>query len=242
MYFSFFAILSVLLAYYTVFSAAASADCFRKIGNITTSETSVRVSAGLACAKTEKRNCTIQAFGYANASSTLNISTIHAAEVLDTIGEAFNISFNKVRYESINGSFYPISPGMNGYINFTFSFWCYSGVIAKDCFDDIPVGVPIKACQPQSSTGDMSVPSYLVSSIDLIVTDEATARNMTDNPALAIKPPKDSGANNDTDISPNTSPHSGAVNLLGQGNWPSSLLMMTIVMTITKIGNYFITF
>ena len=226
MYVSFFAIVSVLLAYYTVPSAAASADCLRQTGfPANSSSIPARISVGVACSKTENRTCSVQSGGYVKAASKLNITTKHTADVFDTFSKSFNVPFDQVKYVDGSGSEYDVGLGTSGYIGYTFSQTCYTGVIDKDCFDDIPTGTPVTACRPQIQQTNVHGPPSLQGRIEFVNTDEATARNMTDNPALAVKP-KDSGT----------------VTLLGHEGWQPSLLMVTIVMTIMKVGNYFVAY
>lgn len=221
MSFSFFAVLSVLLAYYTVSSAAASADCLRQTGfPANSSSIPARISVGVACSETENRTCSVQSGGYVEASSTLNITTSHTADILDTFGKAHNVPFNQVKYVDGSNSEFNVEPGQNGYIGYTFSQRCYTGVIEGDCFDDVSTGTPVTACRPRIEQNISNEPT-LQGDITFVDTDEATARNMTDNPALAVKPKA-----------------SGAVDLLGQGGWRSSLLMVTIVMGVVMIENF----
>lgn len=227
MHFSFFAILSVLLAYYAVPSAAASADCLRQIGfAVNLPSIPARISVGVVCPKAENRNCSsVRSGGYLKAASTLNITTRHTADVFDTFDKSFNVPFDQVKYVDGSGSEYDVGPGMSGYIGYIFSQTCYTGVIEKDCFNDIPTGTPVTACRPQIQQRNADGPPSLDGHIEFVNTDEATARNMTDNPALAVKP-KDSGA----------------VNLLSHEGWRPSLLAVTMVMTIMKVGNSLVAF
>lgn len=243
MYFQFYNTLSILLAYCTVSSAAASADCFTGIGSsyTTSSDASARITAGFTCSNS---TCTIRSGGYVKESSTLNITTRHTTEVLGTIGRAFNVSFNEVKYEQMNAENI-FGPRQNGYIIYNYSLLCYLGVIEKHCFDDIPAGTPVMACRPRSQAEDPNGPNYRDGHLTFVETDEATARSITDNPALTLKLPDDNGTNNNTNATNATiysSTESAAINLLGQGGWRSSILTTAIVMTVTKTGEYLIAF
>ena len=238
MQFSFFASLSVLLTYCIVFSAAASPDCFTRIGNgsTTTSDVSARVTTGLICSIS---TCETTLSGYVNESSTLDITTSHTAEVLETMGTAFNVPFNEVKFEAMGGR-WMIGRGQTGYISYDYSLLCYEGVIEKDCFDDIPVGTPVMACRPRNTGEDPNGPNYRDGRLTFVETDEATAQSMTDNPALAVELPDadDSSTNNISDTTIYNTPESGAINLLGQGSWQSSLLTVTMLVAVMTTGNY----
>lgn len=231
MYSSFFAILSfffLLLAYYTASSTAAEADCLRKTGSpVTSSSAPTRISVGVVCSKTENRNCTIRSGGFVEIQRTTNLTTTshNAEEIVDTFGKAYNVTFNSVTYVDVSRAEFVVEPGRNGYIGYTYSQRCYTGVIEKDCFDDIPIGTPVTTCQPYMQRNDTVGLWSLPSKKEFFDTDEATARKMTTNPALRVSP----------DLS-------GAAHLLSHGGWPSSLLMVIMVMTVVRIGDYFIAF
>lgn len=256
MYFSLSIILSVLLSYCTVFSAAASADCFRQEGTLEIIQSNItsRISAGVACSKAANQSCLLESDGLVSAPSTLNITTAHTAEVFDAIGKAVNspFPFNESGYGDVSRMSISIGPGENGYISYNLYLRCYDGVIENECFDDIPAGMPVKACQPWGNviiSGEVF--PRLNSTFEFVPTDEATALNMTDNPAAALKAEVDSGTANGTGSDtasgtgsgtasgPDSGPDSGAVKLLGQGGWWSSMVMMTVVMTTMGIGSLF---
>lgn len=175
----------------------------------------------------------VQSSGLVNAKSTLNITTTHTAEVFDAIGKAVNTPFNESMYGDVSGFSFTIGPGKNGYASYNYALFCYDGVINNECFDDISADVPVMACQPRSGGNVAAGFPRLEGLWAFVSTDEKTALNMTNNPAANVKPDADSDVDNDT----GRDSHSGAVKLFGQRGWWSSMMMMTIVMTVTRIGS-----
>lgn len=226
MYCSFVAVVSVFLGYYTVSSAAASADCLRQTGfptNSTTYTSSSRLY--LDCPKSDNGTCQYQrTTRYIEALKELNITTRNAEDVFDTFGKSFNVSFNDlhstfVTYKPVNISSQVEDEGFRGN---DVPQRCYTGVIQKDCFDDILIGTPVEACRPYNPGQTTNGPSDL---------GDETVRP-DEPPASATAYPNPTATSND----------SGAVILLGQRGWRSSLLTVTMVITIMKIGSCFIAF
>lgn len=220
MYRSFFTILSVSLACYTVSSAAASADCLGQTevpANQSRYPTDILVS-NFTVSFPARLNRNL----HVNASSTLNISTSHTADVLDTFGQVFNVSFIPVEYTlgEFNGTSNHTKDEDERKIHDSVAQRCYIGVVEKDCFDDIPTGTSVRACRPLTLTDDGSIddPEDLADPVQT----SATASTTTATPAPTA-----------------TSKNSGAVNFVGQGDWRSSLLMVMIVTTVVRTGLYF---
>lgn len=162
-----------------------------------------------------------------NAPSTLNINTTHTTELFDAIGKAVKTEFKESIYGAVPNVTFTVDPGQTGYIGFTVTLRCYDGVIeGANCFDDVPAGVSITACQPGSLSGDTSqgVPN-LDGTAAFVNTDRETAFNTTNNPAATAKP----------------NANSGAVKVLGQGGWWSTM-MMTAAVTAMGIGSCFVAF
>lgn len=94
----------------------------------------------------------------------------------------------------------------------------------KDCFNGISIGTSIEACRP-------------------FIPDNAIANEPSDLEDEVVRPgemvtPTPTGV-----PTPTASPlNGGATNLLGHSGWQSSLLMVTMGLTIMKIGNYFVVF
>lgn len=244
MYSFIFAVLSVFLAYYTTFSAAASADCLRQIGFPANSQrySTFTNASGVTCirhSKLDNRTCTWQeTYKEVDLSTTLNITTKYDVDVFDTFAQSFNVSFHDVNYSSshLNGTVSsdsvesedspdaevtPVLSG-NSYGGSVFPQRCYIGEIVKDCFNDIPTGTRVKACRPFIPDEGEDEPSDLE---DEIV-----------RPGEVVTPTR-TGV-----ITPTARPtNSGAVHLLDHAGWRSSLLTVAMMATIMKIGNYLVT-
>lgn len=226
MFHSSVAILSVFLAYYTVSSAAAAADCLRQTGLPTNSSTSPTYThVTVDCPKPDNQTCeSIQTTRYVQAKRTLNITTKYTADVFDTFSKSFNVVFKDVNstFTSItNKPLNDSTPVQTDSGDHDVPQRCYTGVIQKDCFNDIPTGTAVEACRPYILDETTNGPSDLGN--ETITTEEPTPS--TTNPA------------------PSATPNgSVAIHLLGHGGWRSSLLMVTMVMTMMKIGNYFVAF
>lgn len=204
MYPSLTIIFCVLLPYCAVLSAAASADCFRQEGDSYTTPTnhSDPISVGVTCSTAENKNCTIESGGFLNAQRTLNVNTTDPAEIFDAIGKAVNTDFKEFLYGRVPNVSRTVGPGSNGYIGFTVYLRCYKGVVGdgKDCFDDVPAGVSLTACQPATLSGKDSqgIPDF-EGMASFVNTDQETASKITTNPATTatnapVADDKDSGA------------------------------------------------
>lgn len=239
MYPSFFTISSLVLACYTSLSAAAEADCLGQTGvlanqssaptNITFDGGSISLNNNITCA-------------FVDASSTLNITTNVQGSVLDSFGRALNVSFGA--YENIFGHNTPsCGPGSTANRTKGESFLtlsnrnppdlsvlsvlretrllaqrCYTGVVEKACFDSVAIGTPVMACLPVHLNEDGSI-------------DE---NNITPYPSTTASPTKSTPT-------PTATPTSGAVDLLlGHGGWRSSLSMVMMVVTVLRMGDYFV--
>ena len=211
---------SILLPYCTVLSAAASADCFRQEGDsyTTPANHSDRISIGVTCSAAENKNCIVESGGFVNAQSTLNINTTDPVEIFDAIGRAVNTDFKASLYGRVSNASITVGPGRNGYVGFTVFLRCYDGVVGdgKDCFDDVPAGVSVTACQPATLSGkSLDRIPYFDGVSSFISTDPETASKITTNPAAT--------ETNDEPVK-----ESGAVRF-GQGG---GALMMTTIMTV----------
>lgn len=231
MYRSFFAILSVFLACHTASSAAASADCLGQTeipANQTNDHGDITFTVhGENHPLPGNENVTFISGTFVNASSTLNITTRYTADVLDTFAKAFNVSFDRVEYtfgKPVNVSTDRKEEVLNerglgeGDVSDVVAQRCYLGVVEKDCFDDIPTGTPVKACRP------------------LRLNDDGSINPDSEDP---VQPPATTTAIPAPTVTPNDS---GAVNLLGQRDWRSSLLMAMIVTAVVRIGVDFVSF
>lgn len=231
MYRSFFAVLFVLLACYTTSSAAASADCLgqKEIpANQSRKPTDLDINiGGVTYPLPNNRNYTFQSGANVNASSTVNISTVYTANVLDSFSKVFNVSFSRLEYtfgtsRNVSSHTVEIENGPPGFDDFSevVSQGCYTGVVERGCFDDIPIGTPVSACRslPLKDDGSLNEDS---------IRPSATAPSTT-APLAPTVTPQDNGAVN--------------LLLLGQGDWRSTLLMTMIVTTVVRTGVYFIAF
>lgn len=240
-------LLSLLLPYCTTFSAAASVDCFHQIGDsyTTPSNTTSQISAMVECSRSENRTCQLPSGGFLNVPSTLTINSTPTAEIFETIGKAVKTEFKKSLYGAVPNSTFPIQPGQTGYIAFTSILRCYDGVIVgSECFDDVPAGESVTACQPSILSGHTSqgVPNLNGVAAFVTTTGERTASNRADNPAASLT---DSPAAISTDNpAATTEPDadSGAVKLLSQGGWWPTMMMLTVVMAAMGIGSCSVVF
>ena len=244
---SFSIILSVLVGYCTVFSAAApSKDCFKQERDsyTTTSNTTSRISAPIACSKSANRTCDLPSGGFLNVPSTLSISSTHAGDIFALIGKVVDTEFKKSIYGAVPNTTLTIQPGQTGYMAFTNILVCYDGVIVgSECFDDVAAGTSVTACRPSTLRvlSPEGVPkldgvaAFVTTTDDTLFdtpdnpaassTDDSEATpKSTDNPAATTEPNADS---RDAD--------SGAVKLLSQiGWWPA--MIVTIVMATMGMG------
>lgn len=178
MYLSLPIILSGLLSYCTVFSAAASADYFRQEGyNYTTpSEITSRFSAGMACSKVANRTCILQSNGLMNARSPLypNMTcTAVVFDIIDTFAKSL-ILFEESIKSRLPRDTITLEVEQNDYSSPIFSLTCYSSVIENVCFDKIPVNVPVTVSQPKGFENKAEGITRLYSTSVIVNTDEDT--------------------------------------------------------------------
>ena len=172
----------------------------------------------MTCSAAENKNCIVESGGFVNAQSTLNINTTDPVEIFDAIGRAVNTDVKASLYGRVSNASITVGPGRNGYVGFTVFLRCYDGVVGdgKDCFDDVPAGVSVTACQPATLSGkSLDRIPYFDGVSSFISTDPETASKITTNPAAT--------ETNDEPVK-----ESGAVRF-GQGG---GALMMTTIMTV----------
>lgn len=231
-------ILSLLLPYGTLFSAAASERCFEQTGNNSgRANGSYQVSPLGTCSGS---SCQFQYGGYLNVPSTLDFNSIHTAEIYAAIGKELKIPFKASTYGAVCPGSSSIQAGRTGYLTFTPNLECYFGnIIGADCFSDVPPGTPVTACKavlltehrdskgvqcfdgPQHPVFEAHEPVNASSIVELPPPDDS--RNnphfvaYEENPALSVKPNAESGA--------------VRLLLLGQGGgwWPTMMVAVAAV-------------
>lgn len=215
-------ILSVLVGYCTVFSAAAaSKDCFKQKRNSYTKpeDGASIISAPIACSKLANATCQLPYGGFLNQPRTLSISSTHTDDIFDLIGKVANTEFKKSIYGAVPNGSYAILPGQTGQVDFTQILECYDGTIVRSqCFDDVPAGTSVTACRPFTLSGKDSKGVQYLNGVAAFVTtggDPEVPPKSTDNPAANTKPDG----------------NSGAVRLFAQGD-----LMMMITLMAATIG------
>ena len=242
MYTSLPIILSVLLPYCAVFSAAASDDCFKQTRDsyTTTSNTTSRVSAPIVCSEAENKTCDLPSGGFLNVPSSLTIKSAHEAEIFDTIGKVVNTEFKKSVYGAVSNSTFPIEPGRSGHVGFTAILRCYDGVIVgSECFDDVPAGQEVTACHPSVLPGNNpnGVPT-LEGVSAFVTTGNGTALDTTDNSATSSTGGSAAMSTDNPAATTKPDDDSGAVKLFGQGSsWSTMMLMVTVAVVATGIGS-----
>lgn len=241
-------VLSVLVGYCTVFSGAASVDCFKQEGDgyTTTWNTTSRISAPISCSMSANRTCELASGGFLNVPSTLSITSTHTDEILETIGKAVDTEFKKSVYGAVPNSTFTLQPGQTGYVGFTATLRCNDGVIVgSECFDDVPAGQSVTACRPSTLGGDNSKGVPNLDGVAAFVTvDDDDLFDNTDNPAASSTDTPVPISTDNPAATTKPDADSGAVKLLGQGGvWSTTtIVMVTIVMAAMGIGSCSVVF
>lgn len=159
----------------------ASRESYSQTGLVTSI-----VSAGLVCPSTQTIGCKLPSGGWVTDSRTLNITTSDASSIFTLISSAVDYQFNETESYDVDVYTFTFRNGTAGYIGWTFTHHCTSGVLSG-CSGDISDGTAVEACGPMHGyTGS----SGLAGSIGPIYTDDELAESVTCNPANTTKASK----------------------------------------------------